>query len=59
MRRSQLLCAGPDCERKLREDGAPLDVCVNCRCTFYCGMACQTADWKAGHQKECKASIAE
>ena len=26
--RSQSKCAGPDCERRLREDGAPLDVCV-------------------------------
>ena len=57
-RRSQIACAGLECERRLREDGAPLDVCVNCRRTFYCGKACQTADWKAGHKKECKALIA-
>ena len=57
-RRYQVACAGPGCERKLREDGAPLDVCVRCRCTFYCGKACQTADWKAGHRAECKALIA-
>ena len=55
MRRSQCACAGPGCTRKLREDGAPLDVCVNCRRTFYCGKACQTAGWKA----ECKALVAE
>ena len=45
-RRSQIDCAGPGYSKKLREDGAPLDVCVKCRCTFYCGKACQTADWK-------------
>ena len=42
-RRLQTQCAGPACSRYMREDGAPLDVCVNCRCTFYCGKACQTA----------------
>ena len=58
-RRSQIRCSGPGCKRRLREDGAALDVCVNCRLTFYCGKACQTADWKAGHKKECKALVAE
>ena len=43
-RRSQVSCAGPECTRKLREDGAPLDVCVKCRRTCYCSKACQTAD---------------
>ena len=59
-RRSQTACAGPGCSRKLREDGAPLDVCVKCRRTCYCGKACQTADWKreGGHKAECKALIA-
>ena len=59
-RRSQVRCAGPGCTKKLREDGAPLDVCVKCRRTFYCGKACQTADWKreGGHKAECKALIA-
>ena len=59
-RRSQTACAGLGCGRKLREDGEPLDVCVRCRCTFYCGKACQTADWKreGGHKAECKALIA-
>ena len=56
-RRSQTHCSGSNCARTLREDGAPLDVCVNCRCTFYCGKACQTADWKAVHKKECKELI--
>ena len=60
-RRLQTRCAGPECPRKLREDGAPLDVCVKCRATFYCGKACQTADWKreGGHKAECKALIAK
>ena len=60
-RRSQTDCAGPGCVRKLREDGEPLDVCIKCRRTFYCGKACQTADWKreGGHKAECKALIAE
>ena len=60
-RRSQVACVGPGCVRRLREDGAPLDVCIKCRCTFYCGKTCQTADWKreGGHKSECKALIAE
>ena len=58
-RRSQTLCANSGCVRRVREDGAPLDVCVKCRRTFYCGKACQTADCKAGHRKECKALVAE
>ena len=59
-RRSQIACAGPGCRRKLREDGAPLDVCVKCRRTLYCGKDCQTADWKreGGYKAECKALIA-
>ena len=58
-RRSQTACAGPGCARKLREDGAALDVCNNCRRTFYCGLACQKADWKAGHKAECRKLISE
>ena len=58
-RRSQIACAAEGCTRKMKADGAALDVCVNCRRTFYCGKACQTADWKAGHKAECKALAAE
>ena len=60
-RRSQTACAGPGCNRQLREDGAPLDVCVKCRRTCYCSKECQTADWYrgGGHKAECKALIAE
>ena len=56
MRRCRIACAGPGCGRKLREDAAPLDVRVKCRRTFYCGKACQTADWKrdGGHKAECR-----
>ena len=60
-RRLQTHCSGPNCHRMLRPEGAPLDVCVKCRCTLFCGKACQTADWLAegGHRAECKALIAE
>ena len=58
-RRSQTRCSGPDCERRVREDGAPLDVCVKCRRTFYCSKECQTADWKETHRAECKRLVAE
>ena len=33
-------------------------MCVLCRRTCYCGKACQTADWKAGHKAECKSLVA-
>ena len=58
-RRSQTACAGPSCRRMVREDGEPLDQCAGCLRTYYCGKACQTADWKALHKKECKALAAE
>lgn len=28
--------------------------CSRCKSAAYCGGACQLADWKAGHQQECK-----
>ena len=48
----------------MRAGGAPLDVCVKCRRTFYCCKACQTADLKRGggggvYRAECNALIAE
>ena len=58
-RRSQTNCAGPGCTRRVRPDDAPLDQCAGCLRTYYCGKACQTADWKAGHKAECKALVAE
>ena len=27
--------------------------CPQCRRVFYCSRACQVADWKAGHKREC------
>ena len=54
-RRSQVACAGPGCSRKLKEDGTALTMCAACLRTHYCSVACQTADWKAGHKAECKA----
>ena len=50
MRRLQTACAGRECARKLKLDGAPLDQCAGCLRTYYCSRACQTADWKAGHK---------
>ena len=58
-RRSQTACARGGCGRKVRPDEQPLDVCVECLRTFYCGPACQKADWKAGHRAECKVLVAE
>ena len=57
-RRSQTQCANPGCVRQLREDGAPLDVCIKCRRTFYCSKVCQTADWrrKGGHGRSARRS---
>lgn len=28
--------------------------CQQCRCAFYCSIACQRHDWKAGHRKRCR-----
>ena len=54
-RRSQTHCARVGCVRRTRVDGAPLDQCAGCLRTYYCSVACQTADWKA----ECKALAEE
>ena len=58
-RRSQTQCAGPDCARKIKADGEPLDQCGGCHRTHYCSRVCQSADWKAGHKAECKVLQAE
>ncbi|KAJ7606962.1 hypothetical protein DFH06DRAFT_1347737 [Mycena polygramma] len=29
--------------------------CSSCQVHFYCGLECQTADWKDGHRKNCAA----
>ena len=33
------------------QHGVTLKACTRCRLTHYCGRACQTAHWKAGHQE--------
>ena len=60
-RRSETYCAGPDCKHSQRPDGTPLHQCAGCLRTYYCSVACQTADWrrKGGHKGECKALAAE
>jgi hypothetical protein len=32
--------------------------CSGCRTAWYCGAACQRADWRAGHKELCKALAA-
>jgi len=33
--------------------GVTLKACIRCKASHYCGRACQTAHWKAGHKKFC------
>ena len=33
--------------------GVTLKACTRCKATHYCGRACQTAHWKAGHKQFC------
>ena len=33
--------------------GVTLKACIRCKATHYCGRACQTAHWKAGHKQFC------
>ncbi|KAL4439786.1 hypothetical protein ABPG75_002787 [Micractinium tetrahymenae] len=33
--------------------------CSGCRISYYCGTACQNADWRAGHRKVCSELAAE
>ena len=35
------------------ENGVTLKACTRCKITDYCGRACQTAHWKAGHKQHC------
>jgi len=30
-------------------------ICARCHSAWYCGKACQTSAWKAGHKKQCRA----
>jgi hypothetical protein len=32
--------------------------CSGCRTAWYCGVACQRADWQAGHKEMCKVLAA-
>jgi hypothetical protein len=36
-------------------EGVGCKRCSGCRTAWYCGEACQHADWRAGHNKVCKA----
>ena len=35
------------------QHGVVLRTCTRCKVTFYCGRACQTAHWRAGHKQFC------
>ena len=41
-------CLAPD-----GQHGVTLKACIRCKATFYCGRACQTAHWRAGHKQFC------
>lgn len=44
------------CSHCLRQppDGSPPRACTRCHAAYYCSQACQAANWKAVHAKECK-----
>lgn len=42
---------------KILPDGRKFKVCDVCRAVSYCSRDCQTAHWKAGHKKSCKAPV--
>ncbi|KAG2493689.1 hypothetical protein HYH03_008203 [Edaphochlamys debaryana] len=54
------VCAYPGCLSYggRSEAGLTLKLCARCKCVRYCGAACQTAHWKAGHKEECQAAAA-
>ncbi len=35
------------------QHGVTLKACTRCKATHYCGRACQTAHWRAGHKQFC------
>ena len=41
-------CLAPD-----NQHGVALKACIRCKAAFYCGRACQTAHWRAGHKQFC------
>ena len=52
-------CGGPGCA-VLSTLEAPLKSCAGCQAAWYCGHACQRADWKreGGHKATCKEAAA-
>eukprot|EP00931_Biecheleriopsis_adriatica_P089333 TRINITY_DN63488_c0_g1_i1.p1 TRINITY_DN63488_c0_g1~~TRINITY_DN63488_c0_g1_i1.p1 ORF type:complete len:493 (-),score=102.55 TRINITY_DN63488_c0_g1_i1:27-1505(-) len=57
-------CRGRRCDwcftqgRELKEAAEkPLLRCGRCKATFYCGRACQEADWKKHHKLECASRL--
>lgn len=53
-------CRGRRCDwcfvaSQLDASAKPPLRCGRCKAVFYCGRACQEADWKAGHKVECAA----
>ena len=44
-------CACAGCGARRTE--VHLQACGLCRCRWFCGTACQAADWKAGHRRAC------
>ena len=43
-------CPAPD-----GQHGVAVKACIRCKAAFYCGRACQTAHWRAGHKQICVA----
>ncbi|KAG2433360.1 hypothetical protein HXX76_008422 [Chlamydomonas incerta] len=50
-------CANPSCTNLAGRSEAelPLQACAGCGAVRYCGRACQTAHWRAGHKEACSA----
>ena len=42
-----------NCLARSGQNSATLLTCTRCKASTYCGKACQTAHWKAGHKKFC------
>jgi len=42
-----------NCLARSGQNGAGLMTCTRCKITPYCGRACQSAHWKAGHKRFC------
>ena len=52
-----LICSHAPCSKTPRQAGAPLRCCTRCRAIWYCGPACQRADWR-NHKRVCRAEPA-